>query len=140
MFSKHYKSSSYLSFTQVLKCDIINLTYHPCLQRCFLTRKRKTQKFQCCSRQLYYVEMTSVWKVFILLDTSGNKYFSLIYSAEIIIVILRIPHTSIGRTTFGKHLPIIQAPFPVVNYFSLIKPGGTLCQQISDNACKWTWR
>lgn len=76
--------------------------------------------------------------MFILLDTSGNKYFSLIYGAEIIIVILRIPHTSIGRKTFGKHLPMVQAPFPVVNNFNLIKPGDTFCQQSLDNRCKWT--
>lgn len=63
--------------------------------------------------------------MFILLDISRNKYFSLIYGAEIIIVISRNPRTSIGRTTFGKHLPIVQAPFPALNYFLLIKPGGT---------------
>lgn len=134
------KSSSYLSLSQVLKYDVVSPTYHLCFKTCFLIRKRKPQKFQCCFRQLCYVEMTLVWKVFILLDTSGNKYFNLIYGTGIIIVILRIPHTSIGRATFGKHLPIVQAPFPVLNYFNLIKPGGTLCQQILNNACKWTWR
>lgn len=76
--------------------------------------------------------------MFVLLDISGNKYFSLIYGAGIIIVVLRTPHTSIGRTTFGKHLPIVQAPFPALNYLHLIKPGGTLRQQILDNACKGT--
>lgn len=75
--------------------------------------------------------------MFILLDISGNKYFSLIYGAEIIIVILRIPCTSIGRT-FGKRLPIVQAPFRARNDFHLIKPGGTLCQQILDNTSKET--
>lgn len=76
--------------------------------------------------------------MFVLLDISGNKYFSLIYGAEIIMVILQGPHTSMGSIAFGKHLPIVQPPVSALNYFNLIKPGGTLCQHISDNACKQT--
>lgn len=55
-------------------------------------------------------------------------------------VILQGPHTSMGSIAFGKHLPIVQPPVSALNYFNLIKPGGTLCQHISDNACKQTWR
>ena len=65
------------------------------------------------------------------------KFLQLNIISEIIIVILRIPCTSIGRT-FGKHLPIVQAPFHALNDFRLIKPGGTLCQQILDNTSKET--